>query len=241
MNILFFQDSNLAGFVEKARFGPEEAVAYAEFSASITAERLLIDIRFLEHICSRSLEVFSATKEHLFSTNRTVAVLRHKGKATLTLAPSIQRTAATIQIFDNPKVALDWLAASDFEAKYSVLTRNLLVQAGPLSLSPYLVTQTYDLGAFARDQGISTRTLQRRLKEDGIHFQALKTRTLIERARQLLSDPVLGAADVARRLDFSSAASFGEWFTKHHGVAPGLWRKRLDVFSDFPTIEPRLP
>jgi AraC-like DNA-binding protein len=80
-----------------------------------------------------------------------------------------------------------------------------------------------ELNAVAAHLGASPRQLQRRLASEGTSFEAIRVEASLLVARAEL----LGGArveQVARRLGFESAATFGRAFKQWTGAAPATWR-----------------
>lgn len=75
--------------------------------------------------------------------------------------------------------------------------------------------------------GISTRTLQLRLQEQGISFSAVLEHHRLERARAALTDPRLSIADVADALGYAERTSFGRAFKRWTGQSPQQYRHQL--------------
>jgi AraC-like DNA-binding protein len=78
----------------------------------------------------------------------------------------------------------------------------------------------------ARDLGVSTRTLQRRLGEADLTYQALLDEVRKTAARRLLAKTSLEPTDVAFLLGFEEPNSFHRSFTAWEGLTPGKWRGR---------------
>lgn len=76
----------------------------------------------------------------------------------------------------------------------------------------------------ARDLGVSTRTLQRRLGEAGLTYQELLDEVRKTAARRLLAKTNLEPTDVAFLLGFEEPNSFHRSFTSWEGLTPGRWR-----------------
>lgn len=76
----------------------------------------------------------------------------------------------------------------------------------------------------AREIGMSTRTLQRRLTEDGITFQQLLEEARRELARHYLLHSSLELNETAYLLGYEDANSFFRAFHAWEGTSPGQWR-----------------
>lgn len=73
--------------------------------------------------------------------------------------------------------------------------------------------------------GMSERTLQRRLREEGTSFQEILDNTRHYLARELLRNTRLPLAEVASRLGFSEPSTFYRAFRKWEGSTPGQYRQ----------------
>ena len=82
-----------------------------------------------------------------------------------------------------------------------------------------------DMPLVARRLGMSARTLQRRLEEEGVRFSELLDRVREERAKTWLLDRSLSLTDVASRLGFADIATFSRAFKRWTGKPPGTWRR----------------
>ena len=81
-----------------------------------------------------------------------------------------------------------------------------------------------DIGEVARELGVTTRTLQRRISVEGQTFRALLTETRRSLARAHLLQPSLGLDEVAFLLGFEDGNSFFRAFRRWEGQTPGAWR-----------------
>jgi AraC-like DNA-binding protein len=72
---------------------------------------------------------------------------------------------------------------------------------------------------------MSARTLQRRLGERELNYQALLDRTRAELARRYLADPNLSLAEIAMLLAFSEQSAFNRAFKRWYGESPRRFRR----------------
>ncbi|MFG6490402.1 AraC family transcriptional regulator ligand-binding domain-containing protein [Roseateles sp. BYS78W] len=129
------------------------------------------------------------------------------------------------------------LARQDLPGSHPVLLQALAAQAElQLKLLDRLpavvaqVSQLIELGANDVDAvavriGLSARTLQRRLKEEGASFGALRDDALRRRAEKLLAEPRMALKEVAFFLGYEErglAQACQRWF----GASPGALRAR---------------
>jgi len=72
---------------------------------------------------------------------------------------------------------------------------------------------------------ISSRTIQRRLQEEGSNFQRVLEEARHQLARQYLNNSVLELNEAAYLLGYNDANSFVRAFRTWEGVPPGRWRE----------------
>ncbi len=82
-----------------------------------------------------------------------------------------------------------------------------------------------ELPEVARDLGLSERTLQRRITEEGTNFRALLNEARREWGCQLLRDGRSGIDEIAYLLGYQDARSFCRAFSDWEGMPPNRWRK----------------
>lgn len=78
----------------------------------------------------------------------------------------------------------------------------------------------------ARRLGLSRRTLQRLLHQEGTSFGALVQSVRHAAALKLLVDPHRTLAEISSALGFSEPSAFHRAFRRWTGDAPGTWRKK---------------
>ncbi|MFK7881832.1 AraC family transcriptional regulator [Roseobacter sp.] len=82
------------------------------------------------------------------------------------------------------------------------------------------------ISAVASRQGMSERTLQRRLIEHGTGFAQLFEETRNELSMQMLTQTDLPLAEVSFRLGYSSQSAYTRSVRRQHGVSPGMIRRK---------------
>jgi AraC-like DNA-binding protein len=80
------------------------------------------------------------------------------------------------------------------------------------------------LATIAGRMGVSGRTLQRRLTENGRKFKTMVVEVRIEQAREQLLNPSLSITEIAKRLGYGDVSSFDHAFRRSAGVSPRQWR-----------------
>jgi AraC-like DNA-binding protein len=134
------------------------------------------------------------------------------------------------KLFTNIDDALAWLLVSaDLAAE---LERIQVEIAGlpPLLRDLRVVIRTALAGLTLVDAaaklGLSSRGLQRRLRESGSSFRAEVDAARVEVAQQRMLQSDASLAEIASAVGFASTSHFGELFRKATGQSPGRWRAR---------------
>jgi AraC-like DNA-binding protein len=81
-----------------------------------------------------------------------------------------------------------------------------------------------DIGAVSRELGMSSRTLQRRINQEGKSFRSLLTTARQELAQSYLKEPTLGLNEISVLLSYEDPSSFFRAFQAWEGQTPGTWR-----------------
>ena len=137
-----------------------------------------------------------------------------------------------------PLSSLDLPVLHANEDLYALLddqARSRLQEVAPLNatlqryreqLLPLIRTGRLRIEDLAQCNGVSVRTLQRRLAGAGTRFQALLDATRHQMAAVLLSDPAMELVDVAQLVGYTEQSSFTRAFKLWSGLTPGEWRRR---------------
>jgi AraC-like DNA-binding protein len=72
--------------------------------------------------------------------------------------------------------------------------------------------------------GVGVRTLQRRMKNNGLTFKRIVDQARYQAAADLLCDPHVKLIDIAHELGYSDQANFNRAFRRFTGIAPGEYR-----------------
>ncbi len=83
-----------------------------------------------------------------------------------------------------------------------------------------------DLAKLSQSMFLTPRTLQRRLRDEGLSFSQLLREARQQRANQLLSQSHLSLEQVAATLGFSDAVAFSHAFKSWTGCSPRDWRQQ---------------
>ena len=93
-------------------------------------------------------------------------------------------------------------------------------------LVPSLRSGSQSIDRVARQLGVSVRTLQRRLREEGQTYAQVVDSVRAQLAREYLADRRLAVTDVACLLGYSEAPAFHRAFRRWTGETPTAYRKR---------------
>ena len=95
-----------------------------------------------------------------------------------------------------------------------------------------------DVHSVAKMMGLSARTLQRRLSDEGVTYGRVVARARFDLAQRMLEDPACKVIEVALDLGYSDPAHFARAFARWTGLAPREFRRlratrcRSDAFPD---------
>jgi AraC-like DNA-binding protein len=89
-----------------------------------------------------------------------------------------------------------------------------------------------DLHHVAQALGLNSRTLQRRLRAEGLGFSDLLDQVRGELARSYLADRKTPLHVIAARLGYADGSAFTRWFTQTFGQPPSRWRDQAQSGQD---------
>lgn len=84
-----------------------------------------------------------------------------------------------------------------------------------------------DMEVIASEMNISSRTLRRRLEDQGSSFRQLQEEVRQALAEELLAIASLSQEDIAERLGYSEVSNFLHAFKRWKGLTPGQYRQAL--------------
>src|SRR5215468_9700493 len=82
-----------------------------------------------------------------------------------------------------------------------------------------------DVHSVAKMMGLSARTLQRRLSDEGVTYARVVARARFDVAQRMLEDPACKIIEVALDLGYSDPAHFARAFVRWTGLAPREFRR----------------
>ncbi len=104
-------------------------------------------------------------------------------------------------------------------------------EKGKWTLRRLLADDRPDMQAVARELGVSRRTLQRRIAEEGATFRQLLAEARQELARTYLREPSIEISQLAHLVGYEDPSSFYRAFRSWEGTTPARWRSREDQAS----------
>ncbi|HEV2570408.1 MAG TPA: AraC family transcriptional regulator ligand-binding domain-containing protein [Beijerinckiaceae bacterium] len=120
-------------------------------------------------------------------------------------------------------------ALGELEAQSSVAEQVKIV------LKRSLASGQPSLSDVAKQLGMSDRTLQRRITEEGSTFRDLLSDARRDLGRHLLSDPVTDIDEIACLLGYQDTTSFYRAFREWEGIPPNRWRE-INMSKSAPVV-----
>lgn len=90
----------------------------------------------------------------------------------------------------------------------------------------YASVQGADQQAVASQINVSSRSLRRKLEQQGTSYRHLRDSTRYQAARELLDNTTLSLTVIAEQLGYADARSFRRAFKRWSGMLPGDYRRR---------------
>lgn len=103
--------------------------------------------------------------------------------------------------------------------------QNSVAEQVKIVLKRSLASGQPNLSDVAKQLGMSERTLQRRITEDGSTFREILSDARREMGRRLLADPTTDIDEVACLLGYQDTTSFYRAFREWEGMPPNRWRE----------------
>lgn len=118
---------------------------------------------------------------------------------------------------------LNGLLNEYLESKYRPDDRDI-VSAVKACISNSLVSGRCDIEHVSVKLGFKPRTLQLRLKEQGVTYSELLRHARFELAETLLKQSDVSMTDIAQRLGYKELSAFSRAFRANYGISPSEWR-----------------
>ncbi|CAN7355873.1 AraC family transcriptional regulator ligand-binding domain-containing protein [Agrobacterium tumefaciens] len=124
----------------------------------------------------------------------------------------------------NPEM-LDMLTPALSAALGEIEAHTSVAEQVKIVLKRSLASGQPSLSDVARQLGMSDRTLQRRITEEGSTFRELLSDARRDLGRYLLADPTTDIEEVACLLGYQDTTSFYRAFREWEGMPPNRWRE----------------
>jgi AraC-like DNA-binding protein len=235
---VFFHAGSVSGSILWGRFSVEEArtlmgISPATHLPSDTPHGALIDSR---DVTSLDPGVFDLAREYLNSHHRGLqdkigrfALVRPEGLLGAAAAGFFTIVASPfhVRIFAERRSALDWLESRetlDELCEAELATRGGSILPAVRDAVAASLTRAPTLEGIARRMGLSARTLQRRLREEGTRFRDEVHAARVFAAKRLLAESEASITEIAFAVGYSSPTHLTDQFRRLCGVSPSAWR-----------------
>jgi AraC-like DNA-binding protein len=94
-----------------------------------------------------------------------------------------------------------------------------------------------EISEVAKELGVSGRTLQRRITDEGTSFRKLLSEARFELARFYLKEPSLSVSEIAYLLSYEDPSSFFRAFHEWEGMTPNEWKTASHTRSTRRNVE----
>ncbi|MDI3250528.1 putative HTH-type transcriptional regulator [Pseudomonas fluorescens] len=169
-------------------------------------------------------EHFALSRFTLRATAPTLPGIDHLLGTTPTYSASCNSLSFNRAFLSHPLPQANTVTVSMCEQMCTKLMQNRVARSGMTALVQHYLTSSEntprDLSEIARLTHISTRTLKRRLSDEGTTFRTLLAEARSSSAIEMINDSRLSLTEIAERLGFSDLSSFSQAFKRWHGVAP---------------------
>ncbi|MGR5297585.1 helix-turn-helix domain-containing protein [Vibrio mediterranei] len=102
-------------------------------------------------------------------------------------------------------------------------------QSLKLALKPYFTAGKLPLDMASEVINIHSRTIQRRLKEEGTNYKAFSEQILFELIKTELTSSTTTIAMIAQQFGYSDSAHFTRAFKRYVGVTPSQYRSNVSM------------
>jgi len=124
-------------------------------------------------------------------------------------------------------VRMEISASKTKRGKYRATINTDLAAAIRQIINTYALAKNISIEEVASIADMSVRSLQRRLRENGLKFNDLMNRAKFAHARDKLQDTQVPIKEIAASLGYSDPAHFTRAFRRWSGLSPNEFRKNL--------------
>jgi len=201
--------------------------------------RFLVDVRGLELVLPSTFGLFvTYTRKHREVLKQNIvrqAQLRPEGLvgAIISGFSQVARLSYPERVFGDVEEALAWLQVEPQEG-VELVSELEAIRSDACESSAVVGRLREELNASgavaieraARQLGLSTRSLQRALRQAGTTYRIELNSFRIRRAQELLRDGAQDLSWISAEVGFSSAQHFATAYRRAVGVTPSAWRAR---------------
>lgn len=176
------------------------------------------------HFCGQSWKPVSIGVD--LNDNKAARIIESK----LNLKTRSEHHCASIEILNSdllashPKTPIAWTTIPDVERSLQGGPPSNLVSFVATLVTQRLATDVVKLDDIACIMSTSTRTLQRRLNEEGTDFRSVTSWARMRRAKELLTGSSATVSEIASQLGYSTTGHFARAFRKSANITPGEFR-----------------
>lgn len=241
--ISYCPDQRLAGVVIWGRTTDEDIRSLLQTtplkgaSPLVASRARLIDARELDvpppSVFGEIYGYFQAHREVAATAVTRLALLRPSGMVGALVLGFVQLLGMKfpIEAFTDPEAAFGWLAVPEHASVLEEVARLQREMTGSAEIVRNLravlecgALSTATLATTARTMGLSTRSLQRRLREAGTSFQHELAATRVSVAQRMMTESTASVSQVASEVGYSSPHQFASAFRKATGSSPRQWK-----------------
>lgn len=191
------------------------------------------DIRALDSVdllaFERLVRVFVERRESWTALTGPQAIVHSGGLASAAILGAIQIAGSGYELgaFEEPGAAFDWAGRPEVTGDYVALRDSLLGQPDLVRRVRAALDESEQLPTIdelAARLGLSVRSLQRHLANEGTSIRELRARHLVARIERLLEGTELDLGAIAATLGLGSAGRLVTLFRAVHGKTPGEFR-----------------
>lgn len=119
------------------------------------------------------------------------------------------------------------ITGQDISDQNLIIPNTGIKEALSQTIATFLPDQVCGINDIAKITGISVRTLQRQLAQQGISYSRLVQEVRLQQALELLKNSELKLVEISELLGYSDASHFSRAFKKWTGFSPSQFRRML--------------
>ncbi|WP_394629200.1 helix-turn-helix domain-containing protein [Vibrio barjaei] len=140
-----------------------------------------------------------------------------------------ERPVTAIKIPDSVMIQMTSFNVPKSEPSQPLPRLGQFAQSLKLALKPYFTAGKLPLDMASEVINIHSRTIQRRLKEEGTNYKAFSEQILFELIKTELTSSTTTIAMIAQQFGYSDSAHFTRAFKRYVGVTPSQYRSNVSM------------